>query len=168
MTDAPKTADDLFAFLDSLGIEHRTKEHAPVFTVAESVELRDEIPGSHTKNLFIKDKKGRYFLLTVEENAVVDLKTVHNLIGGSGRVSFGSAEKLMEYLGVIPGSVTVFGALNDTSNQVTFILDSDLLEHEIINGHPLRNSATTSVSRDDLLKFVQATGHEPVVLKVTQ
>lgn len=167
MSQTPKTDRELFAFLDSLGIKHETKEHAPVFTVAESVSLRDEIPGGHTKNLFIRDKKGRYFLLTVEENATVDLKSVHTLIGGSGRVSFGSAEKLMEYLGVVPGSVTAFGAINDTENQVTFILDADLMENDIINCHPLRNSATTSIARDDLLRFMKATGHEPIVLKVT-
>ena len=167
MSQTPKTDKDLFAFLDSLGIAHRTKEHEPVFTVAESVSLRDEIPGGHTKNLFIRDKKGRYFLLTVEENATVDLKTVHTLIGGSGRVSFGSAEKLMEYLGVVPGSVTAFGAINDTEHQVTFVLDADLMQEEIINCHPLRNSATTSISRDDLIRFMAATGHEPIVLKVT-
>ena len=114
MSAQPKTAEDLYRFLDELGIRHQTKHHAPVFTVAESVALRDEIPGGHTKNLFVKDKKDRFFLLTVEENAVVDLKTVHTLIGAASKVSFGKPEKLMEYLGVIPGSVTVFGALNDT------------------------------------------------------
>ena len=168
MSSTPKTDKDVFALLDSLGIKHETKEHEAVFTVAESVSLRDEIPGGHTKNLFIKDKKSRYFLLTVEENATVDLKTVHTLVGGSGRVSFGNAEKLMDYLGVVPGSVTALGAINDTEKQVTFILDSDLMRHEIINCHPLRNSATTSIARDDLLTFMKATGHEAIVLKVTE
>jgi hypothetical protein len=88
-----------------------------VFTVAESVSLRDEIPGGHTKNLFVKDKKDQFFLLTVEENASVDLKTVHTLIGAASKVSFGKPEKLMEYLGVIPGSVTAFGAINDIGAQ---------------------------------------------------
>ncbi len=100
---APKTREDLFAFLDSLGIAHKTKDHPPVFTVAESVSLRDEIPGGHTKNLFVKDKKDNFFLLTVEENASVDLKTVHHLIGAASKVSFGKPEKLMEFLGVAPG-----------------------------------------------------------------
>lgn len=163
----PKTDKDLFQFLDGLGIAHVTKEHAPVFTVAESVALRDEIPGGHTKNLFVKDKKDQFFLLTVEENAAVDLKTVHTLIGGASKVSFGKPEKLMEYLGVIPGSVTVFGAINDTGHNVTFVLDKDLMEHDIINGHPLSNDATTSIGRDDLLRFLDATGHTPLVLKVT-
>ncbi|MBB4291739.1 Ala-tRNA(Pro) deacylase [Rhizobium leguminosarum] len=165
--NTPKTRDELFAFLDGLGIAHKTVDHAPVFTVAESVALRDEIPGGHTKNLFVKDKKDRYFLLTVEENAEVDLKQVHNLIGGSGRVSFGRAEKLMEYLGVVPGAVTAFGAINDTAGNVTFVLDADLMGEEIVNCHPLSNDATTSVASSDLIRFMEATGHKPLVLKVT-
>ena len=168
MTDTkPKTRDELFAFLDSLGIKHSTKDHAPVFTVAESVSLRDEIPGGHTKNLFVKDKKDQFFLLTVEEHASVDLKTVHTLIGAASKVSFGKPEKLMEYLGVIPGSVTAFGAINDTGHNVTFVLDADLMKDEIINCHPLSNDATTSISSADLVRFMEATGHKPLVLKVT-
>lgn len=163
----PKTDDELFAYLDSLGIAHRTMKHAPVFTVAESVALRDEIAGGHTKNLFLKDKKDSYFLLTVEENATVDLKTVHTVIGAAGRVSFGKAEKLMEYLGVIPGSVTAFGAINDTGLNVKVIIDEGLMGYDVINAHPLRNAATTSIASKDLLRFIEATGHEPLVLKVT-
>lgn len=163
----PKTAEQLFRFLDELGVSHTTKNHPPVFTVSESESLRDEIPGGHTKNLFVKDKKDQFFVLTVEERAVVDLKTVHKLIGASSRVSFGNPEKMMEYLGVVPGSVTVFGAINDTGGKVTFVLDEELMRHEIINGHPLTNDATTSIGRDDLLRFLKATGHDPLVLKVT-
>lgn len=166
-THAPKTAEGLYRFLDALGISYSTKAHAPVFTVAESVSLRDEIPGGHTKNLFVKDKKDRYFVLTVEENASVDLKTVHKVIGAASRVSFGRPEKLMEYLGVVPGSVTVFGAINDTGGNVTFVLDEDLMRHHVINGHPLSNDATTSIASDALLRFLEATGHTPLVLKVT-
>ncbi|WP_416064908.1 prolyl-tRNA synthetase associated domain-containing protein [Rhizobium sp. ZK1] len=163
----PKTRQDLFVFLDGIGIAHSTKDHAPVFTVAESVALRDEIPGGHTKNLFVRDKKDRYFLLTVEENAAVDLKQVHTIIGASGRVSFGKPEKLMEYLGVIPGAVTALGAINDTGNNVTFVLDADLMHDDIINCHPLSNDATTSIGSADLIRFMEATGHKPLVLKVT-
>ena len=168
MTDvAPKTAEDLFRFLDDLGITHQTKQHAPVFTVAESVSLRDEIPGGHTKNLFVKDKKDNYFLLTVEEHATVDLKTVHTLIGASSKVSFGKPEKLMEYLGVIPGAVTAFGVINDHAKAVRLVLDADLMAEEIVNCHPLTNDATTSIASRDLLRFAEATGHTPLVLKVT-
>ena len=162
-----KTSDDLFAYLDALGISYDNHEHRPVFTVAEGEDLRETIEGGHTKNLFVKDKKSRYFLLTVEENATVDLKIVHTLIGASGRVSFGKPEPMMDYLGVEPGSVTALGAINDTEHQVTFILDASLMENEVINCHPLRNTATTSIHRDDLLRFIEATGHEPLVLKVT-
>lgn len=163
----PKTDKDLFQFLDGLGIAHSTKEHAPVFTVAESVALRDEIPGGHTKNLFVKDKKDNYFLMTVEEHATIDLKTIHTVIGAASKVSFGKPEKLMEYLGVIPGAVTAFGVINDTGRQVTMIVDADLMEYDTINCHPLRNDATTSIGSKDLLRFIEATGHEPLVLKVT-
>ncbi|MBB5573932.1 MULTISPECIES: prolyl-tRNA synthetase associated domain-containing protein [Rhizobium] len=168
MTDnSPKTRDDLLRFLDGLGIAHSTKDHPPVYTVAESVSLRDEIPGGHTKNLFVKDKKDNFFLLTVEENANVDLKTVHTLIGAASKVSFGKPEKLLEYLGVIPGAVTAFGAINDTGNNVTFVIDAELMEHDIINCHPLSNDATTSLGSGDLVRFMEATGHTPLVLKVT-
>jgi Ala-tRNA(Pro) deacylase len=167
MTSAPKTPGDLFAFLDSLEIRHTTKTHPAVFTVAESESLRDEIPGGHTKNLFVKDKKDQYFVLTVEERASVDLKTVHKVIGASSRVSFGRPEMMLEYLGVVPGSVTVFGAINDTGGKVTFVLDEDLMKYDVINGHPLSNDATTSIGRDDLVRFLEATGHTALVLKVT-
>lgn len=164
---SPKTRQDLLAFLDGLGIAHGTKDHAPVFTVAESAALCGQIPGGHTKNLFLKDKKDRFFLLTVEENAVVDLKTVHQIVGGASKFSFGKPEKLLEYLGVTPGSVTTFGAINDTTHQVTIVLDEGLMRRDIINCHPLTNDATTSIGRDDLIRFLEATGHTPLVLKVS-
>jgi Ala-tRNA(Pro) deacylase len=168
MSDVPaKGARELFEFLDGLGIAHKTLQHEPVFTVAESVALRDAIAGGHTKNLFLKDKKDQYFLLTVEENATVDLKTVHQLVGGASKFSFGRPEKLMEYLGVIPGAVTAFGVINDIDRNVTIVLDADLMKNDIINCHPLSNDATTSIGRDDLIRFVEATGHTATVLKVT-
>ena len=168
MSDVPaKGAKELFEFLDGLGIAHKTLQHEPVYTVAESVALRDAIAGGHTKNLFLKDKKDQYFLLTVEENATVDLKTVHQLVGGASKFSFGKPEKLMEYLGVIPGAVTAFGVINDVGQNVTIVLDADLMKNDIINCHPLSNDATTSIGRDDLIRFVEATGHTAHVLKVT-
>jgi len=163
----PKTQEELFQFLDSLGIKHTTHRHAAVFTVAESAALRDEIKGGHTKNLFVKDKKDNYFLLTVEEHATVDLKTVHTIIGAASKVSFGRPEKLMDYLGVIPGAVTAFGVFNDMGQNVKIIIDADLMQDAIINCHPLTNDATTSIASKDLLRFIEATGHEPLVLKVT-
>lgn len=164
----PHTTDTLFAFFDELGIAYKNHEHAPVFTVAESQSLRDEMPGGHTKNLFVKDKKGRYFLLTVGEDAIIDLKSIHQTIGAQGRVSFGKPEALMELLGVIPGAVTALGVINDTQNQVTLIFDEDLIAHDIINCHPLRNDATTAIASADLRRFVEATGHAYQVLKLSQ
>ncbi|MEL6201898.1 MAG: prolyl-tRNA synthetase associated domain-containing protein [Pseudomonadota bacterium] len=163
-----KTSNALFAHLDALGISYKNHEHEPVFTVAESQALRDEISGGHTKNLFLKDKKGRYFLLTVGEDAEIDLKRIHTLIGAQGRVSFGKPEALMELLGVIPGAVTAFGVINDTENQVTLIFDEALMANEVVNCHPLRNDATTSIASTDLQTFVESTSHEYRVLKLSQ
>ncbi len=162
----PKTRAELMSFLDGLGIETKTYDHPPLFTVQQSEALRGEIPGGHTKNLFVKDKKDNVFLLTVEEHAEVDLKTVHTLIGGSGRVSFGKPELLMELLGVVPGSVTIFGLINDTGHRLTAFLDAGLMQNEIINGHPLTNEATTSIRRGDLVRFIEATGHKANILKL--
>ena len=162
----PKTRNDLFQLLDELQIAVTTVDHPPLFTVQESQALRGTIPGAHTKNLFLKDKKGRYFLLTVAEDAEVDLKSVHKVIGASGRVSFGSSERLMELLGVSPGSVTVFGLINDADGAVTMVLDAALMENATINAHPLSNDATTSIARDDLVRFVRETGHEPLTLNL--
>lgn len=162
----PKTPAELFAFLNRLGIDVSTVSHPPLFTVADSQALRGEIPGGHTKNLFLKDKKDNYFLVTVEEEAHVDLKQIHAVIGAASRVSFGKPEALMELLGVTPGAVTAFGLINDEKGAVTFILDSSLMEHAAINVHPLTNEATTSIKAEDLLRFARATGHEPAILKV--
>ncbi|MCO5058534.1 MAG: prolyl-tRNA synthetase associated domain-containing protein [Rhizobiaceae bacterium] len=162
----PKTRNDLFQLLDRLQIAVTTVDHPPLFTVQESQALRGTIPGAHTKNLFLKDKKGRYFLLTVAEDAEIDLKSVHKVIGASGRVSFGSSERLMELLGVSPGSVTVFGLINDADGTVTMVIDAALMENATINAHPLSNDATTSIARDDLLRFIRETGHEPVILNL--
>ncbi|MFZ2102735.1 MAG: YbaK/EbsC family protein [Oricola sp.] len=163
---ARKTRDDLLAFLGDLGIETKTTFHPPVFTVEESKALREATPGGHTKNLFVKDKKGRIFLLTVEQDAVVDLKSIHNVIGGSGRVSFGKPDELMRYLGVIPGAVTAFGVINDTGNAVTLIFDEALMAHDVINAHPLTNDATTAIATADMKRFVEATGHAVHILKL--
>ncbi|MBJ6133347.1 prolyl-tRNA synthetase associated domain-containing protein [Ochrobactrum sp. Q0168] len=159
---------ELLDHLQNLGIEVTTVEHPPMFTVADSQGLRGEIPGGHTKNLFLKDKKDNFFLVTVEEDAVVDLKSIHQVIGAASRVSFGKPEKLLEYLGVIPGSVTVFGAINDRDHNVQVIIDADLMKYDVINGHPLTNEATTSIQREDLITFLKSTGHEPRILAVSE
>src|ERR1043165_119614 len=135
----PATPDDLFAFLDRLGIPHKTVTHAPLFTVEQSQALRGTIPGGHTKNLFLKDKKDSVFLVVAAEDARVDLQTLHHRLGAS-RFSFGSAALLEELLGVTPGAVTAFGAINDKAARVTVVLDAGLMEHRIVNCHPLVNT----------------------------
>ena len=160
----PATPNDLFAFLDRLGIPHATVEHPAVFTVEESQALRGRIPGAHTKNLFLKDKRGALFLVVALEDTPVALKSLHRLVGASGRFSFASADLLRECWGVEPGSVTPFGAMNDPHGRVTVVLDADMMRHEILNYHPLVNTMTTTVNRDGLLAFLRATGHEPVIL----
>ena len=166
MSQPPKTPEQLFSFIDSLGIEVTTITHPPLFTVADSQGLRGELQGGHTKNLFLKDKKDNYFLLTVDENAVVDLKTIHHLIGAASKVSFGKPEAMLELLGVTPGAVTAFGPINDAQRKVQVFLDEALMQNSLINCHPLINTATTTIASADLIKFLKATGHEPTVLKL--
>ena len=162
-----KTEADLSAFLEQLGIVVSTKRHPALFTVTDSQKLRGEIDGGHTKNLFLKDKKDNFFLLTVGEDAEVDLRQIHHIIGAASRVSFGKPERLMELLGVVPGAVTVFGLINDTGRVVKMVLDEALMSNAVINAHPLTNEATTSIAANDLVKFIKATGHDPVILKVS-
>jgi Ala-tRNA(Pro) deacylase len=160
----PKTPDDFIAYLNALGIASETLKHPPLHTVEESRALRGEIPGGHTKNLFVKDKKGRLFLLVVGEETSVDLKRVHEKIGAQGRVSFGSAELLWEVCGVLPGAVTPFGAINDTERRLTVVLDAEMMRHERLNFHPLVNTRTTGLASADLVRFLRATGHEPLIV----
>lgn len=163
----PKAPEDLFAVLDGLGIRVTTRTHKPLFTVADSQQLRGQIPGAHTKNLFVKDKKDNYFLIAVGEEAAVDLKSVHQKIGASSRVSFGKPDALMELLGVAPGAVTLFGAINDMAGRVTVVIDAGLAAESLINAHPLVNTATTAISSPDLIAFLKATGHEPLILNIS-
>lgn len=163
----PATRDDLMAYLAGLGISVNTVEHPPLFTVEQSRALRGEIPGAHTKNLFLKDKKGALFLVTAEEDAAIDLKHIHHRIGASGRVSFGNPTLLMDVLGVPAGAVTPLGAINDPEGRVTVILDAALVANALINCHPLENTATTTIASADLLAFLVATGHEPRIVAVS-
>jgi Ala-tRNA(Pro) deacylase len=156
--------DDLFAKLDALGIRTTTVKHPPLFTVEQSKSLRGELPGGHTKNLFLKDKKDRMWLVTAEEDRAIDLKALGAALGASGRVSFGSPERLMRHLGVEPGAVTPFGLANDAEGQVSFVLDEGLMRHDVLNFHPLTNAATTAIARADFLRFLDAVGHVPRLL----
>jgi Ala-tRNA(Pro) deacylase len=162
----PATRQDLLARLAELGIETLTVDHEAVFTVAQSSKLERELPGGHTKNLFLKDKKGALFLVVALGHAQIDLKTLHRRLG-CDRLSFGRPELLMEVLGVPPGSVTPFALVNDKARRVTVVLDLDMMRHERLNYHPLENTATTNIAREDLLAFIAACGHEPRIVAVT-
>ena len=165
----PATRQELFARLDELGIGHETVEHEAVFTVEESeaIHKHELLPGGHTKNLFLKDKKGQIFLVVALNDAVINLKTLHRLIDGTGRLSFGKPELLAEVLGVPPGSVTPFALINDSELRVNVILDQAMMEHQQLNYHPLENTATTNIARDDLLRFIGSCGHNPRILQVS-
>src|SRR5882672_8070064 len=162
----PITPDELFAALDRLGIAHPTVTHQPLFTVEQSQALRGKIPGGHTKNLFLRDKKGALFLVTALEDAAIELKSLHRLLEASGRFSFGSADLMRATLGIEPGAVTPFAAVNDTDRRVSVVLDAALMRHGTINAHPLTNTMTTSIAREDLLKFLEAVGHPARIVPV--
>jgi Ala-tRNA(Pro) deacylase len=163
----PATPEELFAFLDRLGIPYATVKHPPLFTVEQSRALRGQIPGGHTKNLFLRDKKYELYLVVGLEDAAIDLKGLHRQLGASGRFSFGASDLLREVLGVEPGAVTPFGAINDTEGRVNVVLDAAMMEHQTLNYHPLVNTMTTSIARDDLVKFLRATGHTPRIERVS-
>lgn len=163
----PTTPDQLFAALDALGIAHATVKHPPLFNVAQSQALRGQIPGGHTKNLFLRDKKYELYLVVAEEDADIELKGLHRRLGAQGRFSFGAADLLREVLGVEPGSVTPFAAINDTDGRVTVVLDAALMEHATLNFHPLVNTMTTSIKREDLIKFLSSTGHPPRIERIS-
>ena len=155
------TPSELLGRLRDLGIAAETHEHPAVFTVPESRPVKEAIPGAHSKNLFLKDRKGRLFLVVAKDETEIDLKRLHETIGASGRLSFGSAELLRETLGVEPGSVTPFAVANDRAGRVTIILDEALARADRVNFHPLVNTMTTGLSPADLLAFLGTTGHEP-------
>ena len=163
----PLTDSDLFARLDALGIAHKTQSHAPVFTVEEAKALRGEIVGGHTKNLFLKDKKDGLWLVVAREHLAIDLTALSKQLGVP-RFSFGAAELLIETLGVPPGSVTPFSVINDSACRVQAVLDEGMLALDPLNFHPLRNDRTTAISPDDLLRFLRATEHEPLILKLPE
>ena len=161
------TRDQLFARFSELGISVTTHEHSPVFTVEEAKKVHDDIPGGHCKNLFCKDEKGGLWLIVALEDAVINLKTAPAKIG-SKRLTFGKPDLLMEILGVEPGSVTPFGLINDKLARTHVILDQHMMQEQVLNFHPLANTATTSLQSNDLVKFITACGHSPRVVAVSE
>ncbi len=158
-----KGRDDLLAFFAEIGVEHSTHDHPAVFRVEEGEEIKASIAGAHTKNLFLKDAKDQLWLISAEGHAVIDLKRLHHVIG-SARLSFGNAALMEQTLGVTPGSVTAFGLINDTAHRVRFVLDRTLAEAELVNFHPLTNTATTTVTGAGLRRFLDAIGVSPMVV----
>jgi len=161
------TPDALLARFDALGIAHRTYTHPPVFTVEEAKALRGTLPGGHCKSLFLKDKKGSLWLVVALEECRVDLKALADRLGAP-RFSFGSPELLGEVLGVRPGSVTPYAAINDSDGLVSVVLQRAMLAHDPLNYHPLENTRTTAIAPDDLVRFLETCGHAPRIVDIPE
>lgn len=167
--ESPATETELFAFLDNQKIAHKTHRHSPVFTVEEAQSVRADMPGGHSKNLFVRDKKKSHALIVAAEDRKIDLKNLAEQTG-MGRLSFASPDRLMIHLGVTPGAVTPFSLLNAFKRSspdgpaIQVVLDEGLLMHQLVYFHPLHNGATTAVSPKGLIKFIRACGFEPLVL----
>lgn len=161
------TPDDLFERLAGLGIETTTHHHRPVFTVAESRDLRGALTGAHCKTLFFKDKKSVLWLAVVEETRRMDMRALSDLLG-SARLSFASADRVRDRLGIEPGAVTPFALINDTDAEINVVLDADVMAAEIANFHPLVNDRTTAIRPADLLRFIEACGHAPRILDLAE
>ncbi len=157
----------LFDRFDELNIKTSTHEHAPAFTVEEARELRGAIPGGHCKNLFLKDKKAALWLIVCLEDARINLKTAPAKIG-SARLSFGKPDLLMETMGIAPGSVTPFGLINDKANVVNVVLEQKMMKNELLNYHPLKNDATTTIAADDLVCFIKSCGHRVQIVDLDE
>lgn len=163
--EGAKRRADLFDFLDRLGIEHKTVEHPPIFTVEQGRDLKLQWPGGHSKNLFLKDKKGSLFLAVALGDTTVDLVGLGKTIGAKGRLSFGKPELMTATLGVIPGAVTPFALINESAKALSrVVLDTNLLAHDPVWFHPLENSASTAISPENLVRFVKACGFTPGII----
>jgi Ala-tRNA(Pro) deacylase len=155
--------DRLLAWMADQGIEHVTHDHPAVFRVEEGLELKAALPGAHTKNLFLKDKKGRLWLISARQDTVIDLKRAPAAIG-SDRLSFGNETLMWETLGVRPGSVTALGLINDLDRRVTFVLDRRLWDADTVNFHPLTNTATTTLDQAAFRRVLALLEREPLVV----
>lgn len=155
--------DRLLAWMADNGVAQTTHDHPAVFRVDEGHELKAAMPGAHTKNLFLKDKKGKLWLISARQDTVIDLKRAPKTIG-SDRLSFGNEALLYETLGLTPGSVTALGLINDPDHRVTFVLDKALWDADIVNFHPLTNTATTALTQADFRRFLKLIGRQPVVV----
>ncbi|WP_414642901.1 prolyl-tRNA synthetase associated domain-containing protein [Brevundimonas sp.] len=159
----PYDRDRLLDWMRTQGLTPRTHDHPPVFRVEEGQELKSSLPGAHTKNLFLKDKRGAVWLVSARQDTVVDLKRLPRAVG-SDRLSFGREELLWDLLGVRPGSVTALALINDPDRRVTFVLDRALWDAEFVNFHPLTNAATTALTQADFRRFLSSLGRDPLVI----
>jgi len=164
MNDPDTIEAPLLARLAELGISVQIHRHPALHTVAQSQALRGALPGGHIKNLFLRDKKRNKWLVTVPEDATVDLKALRHVIGTTGNLSFGNAGMLADCLGVEPGSVTPFAVMNDAARDVAMVLARGLLDVDPINAHPLHNEATAAIATADMLRFLEACGHPPMII----
>ena len=157
----------LYRRFSELGLAWSTHAHAPVFTVEEARDLRGSLPGLHTKNLFLEDRKGRFWLVVAREELAVDLNALAKMLPAP-RFSFGKASDLIALLGIAPGAVNPFAVMNDRDNRVTLVLDEELAHGGAVNFHPMRNDRTTAISSDALIRFLEASGHPPRIINLPQ
>jgi len=156
---------ELYEHLKALDIAYQVYEHAAVFTVEESRAIKIDIACLHTKNLFLKDAKGAFFLITVPAEARVDLKSVPQVVG-SKRLSFGKPDDMERLIGVSPGSVTPLGMINAVPDSISLVLDAELAVSELVGVHPLRNTATITLAGTDILRLAEHWGHAPRALPI--
>ena len=154
----PLSSGDIMMRLEQMGIAYTLHTHPPLRTVADSVSLRGKIDGTHIKNLYLRDNKKKNFIVVAEENRTIDLKSLHNDIG-CGRLSFGSAERLFEFLGVRPGAVSPLTMINDPECRVRLVIDKAIVAADKINVHPLVNDKTLTIAMDGLRQFLEHTNH---------
>ncbi len=159
--------DRLYADLVALGVVWTALEHEAVFTVEESEAIHAALPGAHTRNLFLKDGGGAFFLVTVDHAVRVDLKALAPVIGAK-KLSFGKADDMVALLGVTPGAVTPLAAINDVAGTVTVVLDARLADASAVHVHPLRNTATIGLSGADLIRALAHWGHSPKIALIPE
>ena len=165
-TSPPFYAQNLLDYLTNLHISYQLYHHEAVFTVEEAHKIDREIPGTHTRNMFLRDKKERMFLVTLRHDTLIDLKKLSDLLG-CGRFSFGSPERLWTYLGVKPGSVTPLSILNDTNHEVQLILEKGMMEADLVNFHPLDNSMTVGMHPSELMTILEKQGITPQIIDLS-
>jgi len=159
----PTTSEALFSHFERLSLSYKLYRHDPVFTVEESQHLTETIPGTHCRNLFVRDKKEIMFLVVVPNETKVDMKKLEGVLG-CARLSFGSPDRLWKYLGVRPGSVCPYSIINDTGNNVRIVLDKGMMAADLVTYHPMENHMSVTMTPADLTKFIESTGHVPHII----